>query len=204
MWVNFVFILIILIVSFIGFTGYSLAKGNNNQNNLSIKTETSRAELNNKLAQLQNFDDKPDERPGAMCYSMAPPRNLIEYTCPVCGEKNLFGFADDFEVNNIELYRSLIEKITKIDVKLDESQLCHKCTPSAKSRTLCLIVKYDKDSKEQKTCDITEEDINLLYEFSEGKKEHTESYSRNLVPMSKYKARLEELLGVKLKDDEKQ
>ncbi|MDD3014395.1 MAG: hypothetical protein PHC34_11890 [Candidatus Gastranaerophilales bacterium] len=194
MWHNIIFILIVVIIAFVGFTNYSLAKDNNANSALE---QLSKSALVNKLEQLPDESTIKDYPPGAMCYRVAAPPERVEYICPVCGEMTLYPiyYAD---IDKIPYYRTLVKKITKINVTLDESPLCKKCSPNIKSRELCLIVKYDKNAQPHKTCDITDEDINLLYEYSEGIKEHRTSYGKE--PLNNYKGRLEELFGVSIID----
>lgn len=201
MWINIIFILIVFIFAFVGFSGYSLAKDNTKD---SAFDQLSRMELNNKLDKLPESPANIDERPvSAMCYDTAAPLDRVQYICPVCGEMTLYPSysSSSFAVEHVSYYRNLIKKITKIDVKLDESQLCEKCMPNAESRNLCLIVKlkHDKHAQAHKACGITENDINLLYDYSEGIKEHSDYYG-NKVPIANYKQRLEELLGISIID----
>lgn len=199
MWYNIIFILIVFIVAFIGFTGYSIAKDNPPVNN-----RLSNTDLVDKLAELPDISANTSRSINAMCYDTAAIPHRTQYICPVCGERTLY--TKYYDVNGIDVdqmpyYRNQIKKITKIDVKLDESQLCKKCSPNIESPQLCLIVREDKNSETHKTCGIKEEDINLLYEYSEGIKVHS-TWSGNS-PLSNYKARLEKLLGVKLKNNGK-
>jgi ribosomal protein L37AE/L43A len=200
MWLNVIFIAILFIVAFIGFTGYSAAKENTGASN-SVFEQLTKMQLNSQLKNLPEpvVQERP---PGAMCYKVAAPPERAEYICPVCGEMTLYPLYNN-EVDNISYYSSLVKKIKKIDVKLDESQMCKKCSPNAKPRNLCLIVKLKnaKNPQSHRTYDITENDINLLYEYSEGMKEHSTEFGN--VPLSNYKNRLEELLGITIREFEK-
>ena len=202
MWINIIFILIVLIFTFVGFTGYSLAKNNANNSACNL---LSKSEYTNKLEQLPKNIDIIREPISAMCYDTAVPLDRIQYVCPVCGEMTLYPSTSNIgnEAQKAPYYRSLVDKITKIDVKLDESQLCEKCNPNAKSRELCLIVKFDKNSKPHKTCGITGIDINSLYEYSEGKNIDGTSMYLHTPLTNNEKNRLEELLGVKIKNNDK-
>lgn len=199
MWYSLVFILVVFIAVFIGFTERTLAKDNSS---LALD-ELSRVELNQKLEHLPHDLEKWDKPVGAMCYKTAAPPQRVEYICPVCGEMTLYPSYSSlsFSVDNVLYYRTLVKQITKLDVKLDESELCEKCNPAPKARKLCLIVKFDSNSTPYRTCDITEEDIKLLYEYSEGEKEHDTSVVK--FPITDYKNRLEEMLGVEIKDNGK-
>jgi len=194
MWYSIIFIAIVFVIAFVGFTGYSFAKDNTDNSALDQLTKI---ELNNKLKQLPAEPVIKDYPIGAMCYKVAAPPERVEYVCPVCGEMTLYP-AYYSDIDKIPYYRTLVKKIKKIDVVFDESPLCKKCSPNIKSRELCLIVKYDKNAQPHKTCDINEVDINLLYEYSEGMKEHSNSFGK--VPLINYKNRLEELLGITIRD----
>jgi len=194
MWFNVIFIVILFLVAFIGFTGYSFAKDNIKENNSAFE-QLSRIELSGQLEQLPEMPGYYRE-PDAMCYSSAPPLDRVQYLCPVCGEMTVYKSSSyNGEIDNLQRYRLLVNKITKIDVKLDESQFCKKCTPWKSSRQYCLLVKYGENKKVHKTYDFTQEDIILLYEYSEGMKEHNWFDKR---PITEYKKRLEELLGTKI------
>jgi len=199
MWLNIIFIVVLFLVAFIGFTGYSFAKDNNNANNSALE-QLSKINLSSKLEQLPEEPVVKDYPQGAMCYRVASPPERAEYICPVCGEMTLYPSCYNRELDNIRSYQVLINRITKLEVKLDESHFCKKCSPDIKSRELCLIVKLknNKKAQEHKTCDITEEDINLLYEYSEGIKEHSTEFGNT--PLINYKDRLEELLGTTIRD----
>jgi len=195
MWINSIFVIIVFIVALIGFTGYSLAKDNTNNSALD---QLSRAALVNKLEQLPETPIDINEPPvGAMCYDTAAPLERSQYICPVCGEMTLYP-AYSTDIDKISYYRTLVKKIKHVDVKLDESQLCEKCSPNSESRKLCLIVKpkSHKNLAGKITCGITEEDINLIYEYSEGMKEHTTWYGK--FSLNNYKNRLEELFGAQI------
>jgi len=198
MWINALFIVIIFIVAFLGFTGYSLAKENVNTNNSEIE-QLSRSELANKLGQLPSKQELLEDPVGAMCYDTAAPLNRIQYICPICGEMTVYHSTFGDNIDELPTYLLLISKIKKIDVKLDESQFCKKCSPNVTSPQYGLLVKYGNNKEAHKTSNITEEDINLIYEFSEGMKEHTTLYSNDKRPIKEYKERLEELLGTKIK-----
>jgi hypothetical protein len=188
MWFNVIFIAIMFIVAFVGFSGYAVAKGTEKPSAFEQLTIES---LKNTLNQLPENPSNYDIPVGAMCYDTAAPMDRIQYTCPKCGEMTLYNsfYGDDIE--ELQDYRSLVKKITKINVKLDESQFCKKCNPDITSPQFGLIIKQGK--KERKVYNINQEDIKLLYDFSEGKKEHI-IYSKTY-PMGEFKNRLEELLG---------
>ena len=181
MWINFIFVLILFFGVFIGFKSFTVARGENN----SAFDELSKIDLNKSLDELEELQGINERPPGAMCYKVVSPPERAEYVCPVCGEMSLY--PDYYsDIDKISYYRNLVKKINKskkIQVELDESQLCRNCsTEYILSPELCLIVKQDENSQPKKTCGITEDDLNLLYEYSEGK------------PVTDRKDRLKELL----------
>lgn len=190
MWCNIFLIAVLFVAVYVGFTGFSIAKNNNNEPALK-----SSSDIHRMLEQIPEVPENSyvNQRPvGAMCYEMAAPLERSEYACPVCGEKTLYSTISKVDVERISFYRILIKKITKFDVELDETQLCESCNPKARKRELCLIVKIDKNAKPHKTCGITEEDIHMLYEYSEGVKDQSRFINN--------KKRLEELIGEPVKE----
>ena len=161
-------VLILLIGIFIGFAGYSWAEDRNGP----ALTVPSKEELFKMLEQMPVSEDPStlyEEPVGAMCYDTAAPLDRVQYICPECGEMTLYDSMFGSKIENLQTYRALVKKIKKIKVKLDESQFCDKCNPDVSYPQFCLIVKLDKNKEAQKTCGITETDINLIYEYSEGK-----------------------------------
>lgn len=195
--IQVIFVLFMAVAVFAGFSGYSYAKEKSAYSELENISKTDYA---NKLEQLpQEIYDGWDKPVGAMCYDTAAPMDRLEYICPKCGEVTLYSFISEASsaVSNINYLRNLVKKITKMQVTLDESRLCTYCGPKATANELCIIVQANKNSKPKKTCGITESDINLLYEYSEGQKEHTDVFGFK-APIENYYERLEELLGVKI------
>jgi hypothetical protein len=192
MWYSVILIAILFIAAFVGFTGYAMANDNKYS---SEYNQLSRNELAYKLMQLPDNPRIALRQPNAMCYSMVM---LVDYTCPVCKSTTGYSMSYQDDINRIRRCRTIVNRIKKIEVKLDDTQYCKKCNPDIKSPQLCLMVKYGKNPKTHKTCGITENDINLLYEFSEGIKEHKTPNGK--LPLNNYKGRLEELIGIKLKN----
>jgi len=194
MWYSAVFIAVIFLACFLGFTGYSIAKENAN-NKESAFEQLSKTDYQVKLKQLPVESPELGPDIGAMCYDMAPPPDRIDVICPDCGSSTLYPTPYEYMFEKNEEYRNLVKKITKIDVKLDESQFCSTCGKKLKRNPqICLIVKYGKDAKEHKSCNVSTENLNILYEYSEGMTEH-KTLSGELVPISHYKKLLKEMLG---------
>ena len=194
MWCNVIFIIIAFTIAFIGFTGYSLARDKND----SAIDQLQRIDLNSKLEQLPEIPAAKDRPVSAMCYDTASPLDRVQYICPACGEMTLYNSTFGDNISELSTYRQLVKKITKMDVRLDESQFCKKCSPNIKNPQYCLLVKDVKSNKTHKTCNITENDILLIYEYSEGIKEHNNGYIK--APLKNYEDRLEELLGAPIQN----
>ncbi len=195
MWYNIILILALFIAVFIGYAGYTSAQENNKPAGSALD-QLSKIDYNQKLEQLPPLEDILERPVGAMCYKVATPPPRVEYVCPICGEMTLYPEFTSVPIDNIAYLRTLVKKITKIDVILDESQLCQKCNPNAEDRVVCLNVKTEKLPEGKRTCNIHEDDINLLYDYSEGHTTHT--YIVGTFPIKKFKSRLEELLGYKI------
>jgi hypothetical protein len=193
MWYNIAFVLIVFIALFIGFTGYSIAKENTSDKG--AFEQLSRTDYAVKLGKLTEVPPEFNPDVGAMCYDMGPPNDRIDIICPDCGSSTLYPTPYEYVFDKIKDYRNIVKKITKIDVKLDETQFCITCGQNLKTKPqACLIVKYGKKAKEHKSCNLSTENLNILYEYSEGMKEHT-TPSGEVVPMKKYKKLLKEMLG---------
>jgi hypothetical protein len=162
----------------------------------------SRDETKARLKKLSESPPPKDLKMGAECYKVAMPPDRAEYLCPVCGERTLFvsekGRNADaaFITRELPDCRRLIKEIKGLDVELDESQFCKKCSPSAKNPSLILIVRYRGQNAPFKCAHIDRDDLVLLREFAEGKDRHRDSYDFE-TPLKEHIKRLNELLGVK-------
>jgi len=161
----------------------------------------SREETKAKLKKLSESPPPKDLKMGAECYKVAMPPDRAEYLCPVCGERTLFvsekGRNTDaaFITRELADCRRLVKEIKGLEVSLDESQFCRKCSPSAKNPSLILIVRYRGSGAPSKCPNIRKEDLVLIREFAEGKDRHKDSYDFE-TPMKDHLKRLNELLGV--------
>ena len=90
-----------------------------------------RAELNAMLDKLAASPEPKVRRgPAAMCYKVAMPRPAESvYKCPKCGAVTKY-FSNHFE-DTLAFYRdgAVQLKGMGLDISLDESSLCHVCTP---------------------------------------------------------------------------
>lgn len=163
----------------------------------SIKGKVTKEEMQKKLKHLSNSPAPSNLKQGAMCYEVAGPPARAEYVCPVCGEKTLY--TDDFTSfiqYDLQGCRYSVSKIKGIDAELDESQFCKKCSPDVINPSMCLEYSYSGDTAKQKICDISENDLELLVEFTNGSKIHT-GFNGTEYPLKEYVGRLEKLLSIK-------
>lgn len=72
-----------------------------------------------------------------------------------------------------------------INIKLDESQFCKKCSPHVEIPRLCFLVNISGTNDTTKVCDINSGDIRLLSEFLSGNLKHKDSFDFES-PLVKY------------------
>lgn len=165
----------------------------------SIKGKISKEDMQKKLKHLANSMVPINLKQGAMCYEVAAAPDRAEYTCPSCGEKTLytndFTFFIQYELQDC---RNSVSKIKGIDAHLDESQFCKKCKSEIENPELCMDYSYAEDSISRKICNISSSDIELLIEFTNGRKVHT-GFNGTEYPLKNYVDRLETLLDIQIK-----
>jgi len=150
------------------------------------------------LKNLAKSEPKDLKEMGAMCYSPVPIYRSADYICPVCGEKTIY---TNYYASLIERelpYMRTMANFKNMDIKLDESQFCKKCSPQIEEPKLCLIVKYEAEA-EHITCDISRNDLKILNEFFGGSVVH-KTFNDAEQPLKDYLVRIEELLGVKIEN----
>ncbi|MFA6619450.1 MAG: hypothetical protein WCT23_10340, partial [Candidatus Neomarinimicrobiota bacterium] len=132
--------------------------------------ELSADKINLLLARLEN-EEPPDVVHGAMCYRVAGPPSVAEYTCPVCGEKTVYD--DDhtgFIEFRLETARRLAESIntsTEFDVVLDESLYCSFCS-EASSEDACLMLRVQSAQGKEVSSVASVTDLRMLDSFLKG------------------------------------
>ncbi len=204
--------LVMLIGVFFGFSkGHTETPKSTARDKPAIVSETEsmrQAEVKERLMKLAK-DPLPTElSKGAMCYSMTGPPNIDEYVCPKCGEKTLYTgtegprSADNTDEVREEIVacRRILKEIEGLDVALDESQFCAKCTPDLREvPKIILVVHYEGREEPHRVEGVTSEDLEILKEFLDGKDKHKGDYGIE-TPLKDYTERLEELLGVKIEE----
>lgn len=175
----------------------------------SEQNASSRTDIINKLRQLSITPKPVKLSKDAMCYAKATPLEREEYVCPRCGEKTLYseigslGTRDAITAirEDIPTCRKVIGGIADASIELDESQFCKKCNPSVKNPQLGLKVTYQNGAP-HRTWGISSNDCRILGEFFSGASKHKSGMDRE-TPLQDYIPRLEELLGVSLKEKSK-
>lgn len=165
------------------------------EKNDSIKPSYSSGDIKDMLEKLAKTPVKEKLNMGAMCYAKVQPSDTSPYICPVCGEKTIYQQYDNAIIRlQIPACRSIVRFYPEM-LSIDETQFCKKCTPELKGAPkICLIVKL-KDQPEHKTCDVREDDLELLSDFFHGKTEHTYEDASE-TPMQDQIPRIKYLLGL--------
>lgn len=158
----------------------------------------SRQELAQKLRELARSEPPKALSPGAECYKPAMPKDTAEYVCPKCGARTQYtkdratAFLVDRELPGM---RQQLKEIHGLEVALDESQLCRKCTPKAPDQPQVAVVVRHPDGAVARTAPARADDLRLLRELLDGSLKHAGSQDAES-PLKEHRARLEELLGV--------
>jgi len=163
-----------------------------------------RVEIAAKLAKLATSKPPTKLAQGAMCYEVMAPPDRMEYVCPACGEKTLYategeGASPDAHAAiatmqfELEGCRRLAKQIAGLDLALDESAFCRKCTPEGQAPRLCLVVRYAGQDTPHRAEGISTDDLVLIQEFLAGKDRHVSADWES--PLKKHLSRLQFLLG---------
>ena len=168
-----------------------------------------RADIQQSLQKLAASKPPEVNKMGAMCYEMSGPPETAQYVCPKCGEKTLYKLGKDedarknYAVNNFIEYeldscRRAAKSIKGINLTLDESQFCKKCSPDVKSPKLAIVINYEGEKEPHRVEGITCNDLQLIAEFLSGADVHVSDNDAE-TPLKNYTKRLSELLGVEVK-----
>lgn len=154
-----------------------------------------RLELEQRLQALEKAPAPAQLSPGAMCYAMMPPDTSQQaYVCPKCGDKTLYArsFADD-----IDWHRRSVKQLRAkgLDCVLDESAFCKKCGQGVKEKKFVLVVQWPEQKQPHRTVLRSEDDLELLLEFFDGKATHSLGQMGEQ-PLKNYLPQIRNLLGV--------
>jgi len=172
--------------------------------NDTIKAMFSKKQIDEKLKRLAETPPPEKLATGAMCYKVAFETHInIEYVCPICGEKTIYKkekhpdqswLIQNLE-RNINSCRNEIENVKGINIKLDESQFCNKCSPNFENPQLGLLINIAGQSDTTKIYGINKFDIQLIHEFLTDKLVHLDDYDFE-TPLKDKIDRIKELLGL--------
>ncbi len=158
-------------------------------------------EISRQLEKLGQSKAPTELKVGAMCYAPRMLPSVVHYNCPLCGHKTVFSASSGVHVQQISFVTSdlpgsrlLVKKITAVSLKLDESELCRKCSPKVASPHVWLVVMYP-GQKPYRVKDVTLDDLRLIEEFLAGKDKHR-TFNDGEIAMQDYLPRLRKLLGI--------
>jgi hypothetical protein len=168
-----------------------------------VKGVFKRSAIKERLETLANSPAPEKLNPGAMCYAAMLESDSAEYICPKCGEKTLYLRSQGWFVKrDLPLCRSTADSISAINLQLDESQYCKKCSPDIQLPQLCINYKLADDANETHICGITIYDLEIMKEFMQGKEKHITDQDGE-VALKDYLPRLQELFGIKIEEQKK-
>ncbi len=201
------FVAVLLAASGVRGEDSNLRKRTANTTKVSKSDSMKRSQVRERLLKLSKSVAPEKLSMGAMCYDMVGPPGRVEYVCPKCGEKTLYASKKsddntrhyartDFLEWELPACRKMVKQIKGLDVRLDESQFCAKCSLNAKNPKLVLLVHYADKDEPHRVEGINADDLRLIQEFLSGKEKHVGKQDLES-PLKNYLKRLEELLGVK-------
>jgi hypothetical protein len=168
-----------------------------------IKGVVKRSTIKEKLEALAKTPLPTELKKGAMCYAVVNEPDSTYYTCPECGEKTLYTInAGRFVHRELPGCRSMSKTFSEINLTLDESQYCKKCSPDIELPQLCITYKLSDDTSETHICGIDSDDLEIMKEFMQGTDKHLAGQGRE-VPLKDYLPRLQQLFGIKTESENK-
>lgn len=162
-----------------------------------VKGTFKRSAIKEKLEALANAPAPTELNPGAMCYAAMIERDSAEYICPKCGERTLYTEGTGWFVHrDLSVCRTLVDSIPAINLQLDESQYCKKCSPNIEIPKLCITYKLADDANETHFCQIYPNDLKIMKEFMQGKDKHITDNDGQMA-LKDFLPRLQEIFGIK-------
>jgi len=142
--------------------------------------------------------DTPEPVMGAMCYEMAACPSVIEYICPVCGERTVYeGGSDLWNVQELFTIRALFDSLaacTDADLLLDETSFCSFCGDVSTEPAPLLVV--DLDDADPCTSVVDADDLRVLIGFFFGKTSYA-TVNDGSLPLKPELDRIRTLLGLR-------
>lgn len=157
----------------------------------------STGEINLLLSRLEK-EDPPEVVQGAMCYRVAGPPSVAEYTCPVCGEKTIYHDLHtrfiEFELETARRLAESISSSTDIIIALDESLYCSFCS-DASIEDACLMLRVTTSEGEELSSSVSVTDLRMLDSFLRGELFWVTA-TDDRMPLRDNAGRLRRLLGI--------
>lgn len=156
----------------------------------------SRSDVETMLEAIEDVEE-PDPVMGAMCYEMVAGPSVIEYICPICGERTLYDdYAAVWNVEELFSVRSLFDSLTVLadmDLSLDETGFCVQCSGQEVDPAPVLIAAFE-DSDPCSSA-VSTEDLRLLIGFFSGETWY-ETFNDGRMPIRPELSRVRRLLGL--------
>jgi len=154
-------------------------------------------EINLLLARLES-EEPPEVINGAMCYRVAGPPSVAEYTCPLCGEKTIYqDHRTELIEYQLETARRLAESVdsfTEFDVLLDESLFCSFCSQGSTDDARLVLRIISSDGEEVSNI-VSLTDLRILISFLRGELCWLNEYDAR-IPLKDQSDRIRRLLGL--------
>lgn len=139
---------------------------------------------------------KTERTMGAMCYAPIRMPTVVEYICPVDGEKTIYTNSLVYYVDAvIPQMRYMLSMIHGIHIELDESEFCRKCNPDIENPKVYLTTRIDENTS-TKVAIYSATDLTLLQAFLNDRLVYSTGPDGD-TPLKDQLKRLEEILGVK-------
>ncbi len=141
-------------------------------------------------------EDAPDFVMGAMCYSPVALPDRVEYVCPVCGERTLYGqYEGSFVQWELPAMRRMVEEMAGnvfFDLSLEET-FCSNCAAGDSTGEVRLLVIYaEGDTVRTPVC---LNDLQMINGLVRGELSYTQSNDARS-PLKNSLDRLRTILGV--------
>lgn len=133
-----------------------------------------------------------------MCYQVAGPPSVSEYTCTVCGEKTIYhNMHTRFIEYELETARRLADSIissTDLMIEVDESLYCSFCS-DASAEDACLMLRVTTSEGEVLSNEVSVTDLRMLDSFLRGELFWVTA-TDDRIPLKDNADRLRRLLGL--------
>jgi len=166
-------------------------------------TSATRAELSTRLKALAAAPRPPHRILSAECYEPPQEFHRAEYLCPKDATRTLYALDGNppvgsgtlkFLAEELPAMRHQVAAMKGLDVSLDESPLCRKCSPKSESLEVSLVIRYPGEPP-RVVRGVREETVQLLAEFLSGTDSHGLG-GPDSEPLAEHAARIAQILGL--------